>query len=64
MAGFTYRLELEDGTPADPPTLETATPTWRSGDEIPSGRRTLRVIRVRDDHADQPPVLVLEDVAG
>jgi hypothetical protein len=62
MAGFTYRLELEDGTPASPPTPETATPTWRSGDEIPLGRRILRV--VRDDHADQPPVLVVEDLIG
>jgi len=32
MAGFTYRLEREDGTPADPPTFETATPTWGIGD--------------------------------
>jgi hypothetical protein len=63
MAGFTYRLELEDGTPADPPSLETAVPNWRSGDEIPLGHRTLRVVRLRDDDADQPPVLVVEDVA-
>jgi hypothetical protein len=26
--------------------------------------RTLRVVRVRDDDADQPPVLVVEDAAG
>jgi hypothetical protein len=64
MAGFTYRLELEDGTPADPPTFETATPTWGIGDTIPLGRRLLRVVRVRDDDADQPPVLIVEDVAG
>jgi hypothetical protein len=60
---FTYRLEHEDGTPAEPPTLATAAPNWRSGDEIPLGRRTLRVVRLRDDDADQPPVLVVEDVA-
>jgi hypothetical protein len=48
MAGFTYRLELEDGTPADPPTLETAVPTWRIGDTIPLGRdKVLRVIDTR-----------------
>ncbi len=60
---FAYRLEHEDGTPAEPPTLATAVPNWRSGDEIPLGRRTLRVVRLRDDDADQPPVLVVEDVA-
>jgi hypothetical protein len=35
MAGFTHRLELEDGTAADPPTFETAVPTWRAGPAIP-----------------------------
>ena len=59
--GFIFRLELEDGTPTEPPTLATAVPNWRSGDEIPLGWRTLRVVRVRDDDADQPPVLVVED---
>ena len=62
--GRLYRLELEDGTPADPPTFETATPTWGIGDTIPLGRRTLRVVRVRDDDTDQPSVLIVEDVAG
>ena len=56
---FTYRLEHEDGTPAEPPSLATAVPNWRSGDEIPLGRRTLRVVRIRDDDADRPPVLVV-----
>jgi hypothetical protein len=32
-----------------------------SGDTIPLGRRTLRVVDVRDDETDQPPVLVVED---
>ena len=35
---FTYRLEYEDGTPADPPTLDVATPTWRPGETIALGR--------------------------
>jgi hypothetical protein len=64
MAGFLFRLETEDGAPAEPPALASAVPNWRSGDTIPLGRRTLRVVRVRDDDADQPPVLVVEDVAG
>jgi hypothetical protein len=62
MAGFTYRLELEDGTPADPPTFETATPTWGIGDTIPFGRdRILRVIDTRPGlEPDRDPVLVVE----
>jgi hypothetical protein len=61
MGAFLYRLEQEDGTPADPPTLKTAVPDWRSGDTIPLGGRTLSVLAVRDDDADQAPVLVVED---
>jgi hypothetical protein len=58
---FIYRLELEDGSPADPPTFRTAVPTWSAADTIPLGGRTLRVIAVRDDDADQAPVLVVAD---
>jgi hypothetical protein len=60
---FLFKLEREDGAPADPPTLATAVPNWRPGDEIPLGGWSLRVVRPRDDDADQPPVLVVEDVA-
>jgi hypothetical protein len=62
MAGFTYRLEFEDGTPADPPTFDTATPTWGIGDTIPLGRdRILRVIDTRPAQDwDEDPVLVVE----
>jgi hypothetical protein len=60
---FTYRLEQEDGTPADPPTFRTAVPTWRAGDTVPlSPGRALRVIAVRDAGGDdEDPVLVVED---
>jgi len=34
---FTFKLEQEDGTPADPPTLHTAVPNWQIGDTIPLG---------------------------
>ena len=61
MAGFLFRLELEDGTPADPPQVSTGVQTWRRGDTIPLGRRELRVVDVRDDDADQPPVLVVKE---
>jgi hypothetical protein len=57
-----YRLEHRDGTPADPPTFRTTVPNWREGDEIPLGGRTLQVVEVRDDDADQAPTLVVEDV--
>ena len=35
--------------------------TWNPGDTIPLGGRTLRVVGVRDDDADQPPALIVED---
>jgi hypothetical protein len=63
--GLTFRLELEDGTPAEPPTFRSAHGvSWKAGDTIAIGRRTLRVLGVRDDDADQPPALVVEDLPG
>jgi hypothetical protein len=65
MVGFRFKLELADGTPADPPPHRTAVPNWRPGDTIPRGVGSpLRVIAVRDDNADQTPVLVVEDMSG
>jgi hypothetical protein len=61
MAGFLFRLETVEGEPAVPSTLSTAVPNWRPGDTIPLGGKTLRVVGRRDDEADQPPVLVVED---
>jgi hypothetical protein len=60
---FIFRLELEDGTPADPPRLDTAVPNWRPVDTItldPS--RTLRVVDIRPGaEPDENRVLVVED---
>jgi len=55
-------LEQEDGTPADPPRLDTAVPNWSAGDTIPLGRdRILRVVDVRPgQEPDEDPVLVVE----
>jgi hypothetical protein len=65
MAGFLFRLEKADGSPAEPRTLEAAVPNWRAGDVITlSHSRKLRVVGLRDDEADRPPVLVVEDVSG
>ena len=63
MSGFLFRLETVAGDPADPPTLSAAIPNWGVGDTIYLGRRTLRVVGRRDDDAEQPPLLVVEDVA-
>jgi hypothetical protein len=61
MAGFTFRLEHEDGTPADPPVLHTAVPNWSAGDAIPlSAERALRVVEIRSSTTDENPVLVVE----
>ena len=38
---FTFKLELADGTPADPPTFKTVAWSWRAGDTIPLGYKTL-----------------------
>lgn len=61
MAGFLFRLETVEGEPAEPPTLSAAVPAWKPGDTIPLGRRTLRVVGIRDVDTDQPPVLVVEE---
>jgi hypothetical protein len=60
---FLFRLETQEGVPAEPPTLKSAVPNWRAGDMIPLGQRTLRVVDVTDEEAEEPPVLVVEDVA-
>jgi hypothetical protein len=41
---FTFKLEREDGTPAEPAILKTAVPNWQAGDTIPpvAGRNALR----------------------
>jgi hypothetical protein len=60
---FAFRLELEDGTPADPPTFTTVVPNWSPGDELPlRPGRTLRVIEARAEPSDENPVLVVEPV--
>jgi hypothetical protein len=61
---FLFRLQTVDGAPAEPPTLESAVPNWKAGDTIPLGRdRTLRVVGVRGDAADERSVLVVEEVS-
>jgi hypothetical protein len=58
---FLFKLETTDGAPAEPPTLPSAVPNWCPGDTIPLGGKTLRVVGLRDDDADQPPVLIVEE---
>jgi len=60
---ITFKLELTDGEPAEPSSFRTNVYRWSPGDVIPLGAsRSLRVLRVRDEDADQPPVLVVEDL--
>jgi hypothetical protein len=47
---------------ASMPTLSAAVPNWSVGDSIYFGQKALRVVGHRDDDADQPPVLIVEDV--
>lgn len=61
MAGFLFRLDPVAGESANPPTLSAAIPNWDVGDMIYLGHRTLRVVGRRDDDAEQPPVLVVEE---
>jgi len=61
---FMFRLEDESGDPADPPTLKAAAPNWKAGDSIHFGRRTLRVVAVKDVDADTPPTLVVQEAAA
>jgi len=63
VAGFLFRLETRDGEPAEPATLSAAVPDWPIGSRICLGRRTLCVVGRRDEDADQPPVLVVDEVA-
>ena len=61
---YDFRLKRTDGSTADPATYRSSTLNWKQGDTIPlTAERTLRVLGVRDDDADQPPVLVVEDLA-
>jgi hypothetical protein len=64
VTAFLFKLETVDGAPAEPPRLESGVPNWRAGDTIPLGSRTLRVIDVRYNEADEASVLVVEDMAG
>jgi hypothetical protein len=59
---FTFSLEHEDGSPAEPLTFSTAVPNWRPGDTIPlGGNRTLCVVDIRPGpEPDGDPVLVVE----
>ncbi|HSC87564.1 MAG TPA: hypothetical protein VLC09_09855 [Polyangiaceae bacterium] len=63
MAGFLLRLETVDSVAAEPPTPESAAPDSRPGHAIYFGPRTLRVVGVSDDDADQPPVLIVEEAS-
>jgi hypothetical protein len=48
---ITFKLEREDGTPAEPASFRTSVYRWSPGDVIPLGAsRSLRVLGVRGSH--------------
>jgi hypothetical protein len=58
---FMFKLQQKDGSPADPPILDTAVPNWRPGDTIPLRRgRTLRVVEIKpgSEPGDNPVLVV------
>jgi hypothetical protein len=57
MAGFLFKLETANGKPAEPSQLSSAVPNWGPSETIHFGHKTMRVVGVRNDNADQPPVL-------
>jgi hypothetical protein len=60
MGAFAFRLEHDDGTPADPPTLKAAVPDWRARTIALGPGRTLRVVATRvEEGSDGDPVSVL-----
>jgi len=62
MAGFLFKLETRDGSPADPPTLSAAVPSWSPGDAIALGACRCRWLsESEDDDADAPAVLIVEE---
>jgi len=54
----TFLLETADGSPADPPSFTTVAPKWVPEHTIPLGRKTLRLVDVRETDANEPTVLV------
>ena len=62
MAGFHFKLEQADGTPADPPSITLAVPSLRLGDTIPLRRgETVRVVGVV---AGDEPTLIVESASS
>jgi hypothetical protein len=56
----TFRLVTVDGAPGDPPSLTTVAPKWEPGDTIPLGKRTLRVVGVRNIDTEEPTELIVD----
>ena len=61
---YHFRLQQTDAhrRPAHLPELDAQLAAGRQ--DLLTGERTLRVLGVRDDDADQPPALVVEDLPG
>ena len=62
---FTYRLVLEDGSPADPPTFVSSEPNWQVGDRIPRGpnKPAFEVVGVRAASGPQHQALLVVEAS-
>ena len=59
---YHFELQQTDGSHRRPPTFPELDAQLAAGrQDLTTGERTLRVLGVRDDDADQPPALVVED---
>jgi hypothetical protein len=61
MAGFLFKLEMADGKPGGAAVAQQRVPNRAPGHTIHFGHKTLRVVDVRDDDADSPPVLIVKE---
>jgi hypothetical protein len=52
---------MSDGTRAEPPSIKSTLTNWRGASSILLSPRTLRVVGIRGNDADQAPALVVED---
>lgn len=57
-----FKLEDEDGEPADPLTFKASVSDWKAGDPIYLSRRTLLVVDVRaSEDPEENAVLIVHD---
>jgi hypothetical protein len=61
---FLFKLETTDGEPAEPWDVQNRSPELAGRRHDPVRSQNVGVVGVKDEDADQPPVLVVEDVSA